>query len=581
MQVLWAGIHAGRAEAREPAQVNAAIQLQHDPVPPHSVRAEQSVIGGLLQGANWADVADVVKPGDFYRPDHQVIFEAITTLATGGKPCDVVTVPEQLERSGKLEEAGGLAYLSQIARDTPKAANVRVYAEIVAENARLRWLRTTGAKVHELIANGVASGEIFEGLRVEWDSLREKNLDSKSINIRAFSVEEILAAIEPELMLLPGIPAEAYTLIAGALSSFKTTLLLYLLLWKATAWDILSLSQSDGGCDIGKSVLVSYEDTDKRIFAKLQRVIQHGYRHIGARFGERDAREFVERAARNLRRVTLAGDSTKGLVQRIAGAIVPNEGFITQITGAVQSFAPEGALIGIDPLRLAVVGSQNDDDGADVVVHTLNRIASTVPGSGVIVCSHSNKAGAKEPGSGFADAAYATSGSALYSQHARSNFLIARLKADEIRSLFSPKVVTDQEVTKQAVVRLTHGRLSHGSEGADVFLLQREGTLTRVDLQGATTAVDVIHTAGVAVLEALERMKDAGINPSANALEKDTALVRAVGSRKALRDVLHLLEENGHVHPAGKTKGKNFAATDSGRELLKSGENRRDTPNDG
>ncbi len=131
---------AGPAKARRDSF--AAVDA---PVPPHSVEAEQAVIGGLLlDAAAWDNVADVVKQEDFYQPDHQLIFEAIATLAGGGKPCDVVTVSEHLERNGKLDEAGGLAHLGSIARDTPTAANVRAYADIVHERSLLRQLIHAG-----------------------------------------------------------------------------------------------------------------------------------------------------------------------------------------------------------------------------------------------------------------------------------------------------------------------------------------------------------------------------------------------------------------------------------------------------
>ena len=90
--------------------------------PPHSVEAEQAVLGGLLlDSAAWDNVADVLRADDFYRPDHKLIYEAIGMLAAQGKPCDAVTVSEHLERSGQLGEAGGLAYLGTLARDTPTA----------------------------------------------------------------------------------------------------------------------------------------------------------------------------------------------------------------------------------------------------------------------------------------------------------------------------------------------------------------------------------------------------------------------------------------------------------------------------
>jgi replicative DNA helicase len=140
---------AGPAKARRDSFAAADA-----PVPPHSIEAEQAVIGGLLlDSAAWDNVADVVKQEDFYRPDHQQIFEAIGVLAGLGKPCDVVTVSEQLERNGKLDEAGGLAYLSSVVRDTPTAANVRAYAEIVRERSLLRQLIHAGTAIASAVSN--------------------------------------------------------------------------------------------------------------------------------------------------------------------------------------------------------------------------------------------------------------------------------------------------------------------------------------------------------------------------------------------------------------------------------------------
>src|SRR5665213_3579085 len=109
--------------------------------PPHSVEAEQSVLGALLiDGTAWDQVADVVRAEDFYRPDHRLIFDAFAELVMAGRPGDVITVSEQLERHGRLVYAGGLAYLGTLARDTPTAANARTYASIVRERALLRRL---------------------------------------------------------------------------------------------------------------------------------------------------------------------------------------------------------------------------------------------------------------------------------------------------------------------------------------------------------------------------------------------------------------------------------------------------------
>jgi replicative DNA helicase len=116
--------------------------------PPHSLEAEQAVLGGLLLDASaWFNVSDVVRAEDFYRPDHRTIFDAIRALATNQKPTDAVTVAEHLERHGQSADVGGLAYLGTLARDTPTAANVRAYAEIVHERSMLRQLIKAGTEI--------------------------------------------------------------------------------------------------------------------------------------------------------------------------------------------------------------------------------------------------------------------------------------------------------------------------------------------------------------------------------------------------------------------------------------------------
>ena len=114
----------------------AALRL-----PPHSIEAEQSLIGGLLLDNDaWERVADIVAAEDFYRDDHRRIFRHITALIQQGKPADIVTVHESLQKSGEDEAAGGIAYLAELANQTPSAANVRRYAEIIRERAILRKL---------------------------------------------------------------------------------------------------------------------------------------------------------------------------------------------------------------------------------------------------------------------------------------------------------------------------------------------------------------------------------------------------------------------------------------------------------
>ncbi|MDF3832189.1 replicative DNA helicase [Cupriavidus basilensis] len=118
-------------------------QLDNLKVPPHSIEAEQSVLGGLLlDNAAWDRIADFLSEADFYRFDHRMIFQSISRLIAATKPADVITVYETLQVAGKAEEVGGLAYLNSLAQNTPSAANIRRYAEIVRERSVLRKLVT-------------------------------------------------------------------------------------------------------------------------------------------------------------------------------------------------------------------------------------------------------------------------------------------------------------------------------------------------------------------------------------------------------------------------------------------------------
>jgi hypothetical protein len=395
------------------------------------------------------------------------------------------------------------------------------------------------------------------------------------LQMLAFTAEEILSPIAPERYLLPGVPADAYTVMAGALSSYKSRMLVYLLAWKATGWDILGLDERGAGIDVGKSVLLTYEDVDRRIFSLLQLVIQHGHQLICARWGTQAGREFVERAAANIRRVSLAGHSELGLVHRIAGTIVPNTAFLEQAQEQIARFAPGGALIGLDPLRLALAGSQSDDDGADIAVHVLNRLATAVPNSGVIVCSHTTKAGAQDMAEGYAGAAYATAGSALYSQHARSNFHMGRLRAEEIRTLFAG-TVTAEQADRQQVARLTHGRDSHGLERNDIYLLMEGGTLTRIKPAEPKPLKQIMAEAVGPVIEAIDRIHADGLKVSRHALESDTALLKTLRNRSGVRSGLLLLLGNGLIQETGKTTNRDVVVTEAGR-IFSSGESRRES----
>lgn len=117
-------------------------------VPPHSLEAESSVLGGLLlDNGAWDRVSDLIQEADFYRYEHRLAYASMEKLINANKPADVITVYEHLQSQGKAAEVGGLAYLNALAQYVPSAANIRRYAEIVRERAILRKLVTASDEI--------------------------------------------------------------------------------------------------------------------------------------------------------------------------------------------------------------------------------------------------------------------------------------------------------------------------------------------------------------------------------------------------------------------------------------------------
>ena len=128
--------------------------LESYKLPPHSVEAEQSVLGGLmLDNHAWDKVADVITEDDFYRQDHKLIYRHICKLVEHSKPADVITVAESLEISAELQGVGGLAYVGIIVQNTPSAANIRRYAEIVRVRSVMRKLAQVGTGITDSAYN--------------------------------------------------------------------------------------------------------------------------------------------------------------------------------------------------------------------------------------------------------------------------------------------------------------------------------------------------------------------------------------------------------------------------------------------
>ncbi len=151
-------------------------------IPPHSIKAEQSILGGLmLDNTAWDQIADLILEDDFYRHDHRMIFRAMTDLADHSKPFDVVTLSEWLESREELDTVGGLAYLGSLAKDTPSAANIKAYAHIVRERSIFRQLITVGGEIvnDAFNSDGRESAEILDAAESKVFKIAEKGARAK------------------------------------------------------------------------------------------------------------------------------------------------------------------------------------------------------------------------------------------------------------------------------------------------------------------------------------------------------------------------------------------------------------------
>ena len=134
--------------AASPDRMFSSARVDALRVPPHSIDAEQAVLGGLMLDEHaWERIADKLGEEDFYRKDHRLIFRAIGDLASKNQPCDAVTLGEWFESSGLADEVGGVAYVIQLANATPSAANILAYAGIVREKSVLRQLIEAGTQI--------------------------------------------------------------------------------------------------------------------------------------------------------------------------------------------------------------------------------------------------------------------------------------------------------------------------------------------------------------------------------------------------------------------------------------------------
>ncbi len=169
-------------------------------VPPHSIEAEQSVLGGImLDNKAWERVEENLVEKDFYRHDHRLIFNAMSYLVQKLQPLDVITIFEFLEREGNADEVGGLAYLGELANNTPSASNISAYAQIVRERAVIRELISAAHEIADSGFNpeGQDITEIIDSAEKKIFQIAETRNTSESgpVEVRTM-LEDVITSIE-------------------------------------------------------------------------------------------------------------------------------------------------------------------------------------------------------------------------------------------------------------------------------------------------------------------------------------------------------------------------------------------------
>jgi len=174
----------------KPSQALAELKI-----PPHSVEAEQAVLGGLMLGSQaWDDIADRVKAVDFYRSEHRAIFQVIAALIKRNTPIDVLTVTEALRTTQHLDEAGGEVYLFELAKNTPTVANILAYADIVRERSVLRQLVQVATEIAEsaFIFNGQSSTELLDTAERKIFAIAEQHVTHEGpVNVKQLLAKAI------------------------------------------------------------------------------------------------------------------------------------------------------------------------------------------------------------------------------------------------------------------------------------------------------------------------------------------------------------------------------------------------------
>ncbi|UHQ21912.1 replicative DNA helicase [Lysobacter sp. 5GHs7-4] len=345
-------------------RADAAVQKLR--VPPQSVEAEQAVLGGLMLSPDaLTSVADLLQPEDFYRRDHQLIFQAVKELDEKKRPFDAVTLGEWFDSMGLSEQVAGGAYLIELASTTPSAANIRAYAEIVADKKGLRDLIEFGTGVVNdgFDSAGRDSSEIAAAAAAQSARLASKNTGNGGLRLVRGAMKATWTEIRGrnDGSLSPGLPlphANARKLIPG----LEDTDLMVIAARPAMGKTVIALEVADYAAELGRNVAVfSLEMGENQL---TQRLLSRRSGVNGQRMREEGGLQdedwsLLQVATEELLQLPLAIDATASLtVEAIRARCFRMH---NQVAGGL-------GLVVIDYLQL-ITGSNPKDKRHDQVAH--------------------------------------------------------------------------------------------------------------------------------------------------------------------------------------------------------------------
>ena len=283
-------------------------QVESLRMPPHSIEAEQSVLGGLLlSNASWDRVGDMISEGDFYRADHRILWRTITKLIEDNKPADILTVAESLKLAGEFESVGGLAYLQGLASATPSAANIRRYAEIVRERAIMRKLAEVGTTIAEsaytpqgreakqlldeaetkILEIGESGGRTAQGFQKMTTLLAEVMNRIDELHKNPTAVTGIASGFVDLDEMTSGLQAGELVIVAGRPSMGKTSLALNIAehVGLELKLPVLVFSMEMGGTQLGLRMLGSVAKVDAQRL-RTGRLDTGDWERMGAALGK-------------------------------------------------------------------------------------------------------------------------------------------------------------------------------------------------------------------------------------------------------------------------------------------------------